>query len=154
MVEISGQDGFLQVDITAEGDGDQSFAWPVVAAERYYIPFGEGKRIPAADEVWKEYLGGEEFTVLEELSMPFWSAVYGDSAVVCVMEDPLRTSMDFSDSGDVGFTVHHEYAAISGDRTSTFRIYLTDADPVSAAKRYRDFVEEPSLIHISEPTRP
>lgn len=142
VVEISGQDGFLQVDITAEGDGDQSFAWPVVAAERYYIPFGEGKRIPAADEVWKEYLGGEEFTVLEELSMPFWSAVYGDSAVVCVMEDPLRTSMDFSDSGDVGFTVHHEYAAISGDRTSTFRIYLTDADPVSAAKRYRDFVEE------------
>lgn len=26
VVEISGQDGFLQVDITAEGDGDQSFA--------------------------------------------------------------------------------------------------------------------------------
>ena len=52
----------------------------------YYLPLGEGKYIPANDAVWKEYLDGQEFSVLENLSMPFIAVGLGESAHVYVIE--------------------------------------------------------------------
>ena len=141
-VSIKPVDDYLSVTITAETESDQNFAWPLIFAERYYFPFGEGKRVPADDPVWADYLHEQEFAVLEHLSMPFWAAEYGDRAVLFILENPFRTALNFDGSGNISFAVSHDYPAIGESRTNRFRVYLADNDPVQIAKIYKSYVEE------------
>lgn len=67
----------------------------------YYLPLGEGKYIPANDAVWKEYLDGQEFSMLENLSMPFIAVGLGESAHVYVIENPFRTKVIFTCEPDL-----------------------------------------------------
>lgn len=108
-VSIKPQDNYLSVTITSEADDDNEFSWPNISADTYYIPFGEGKRIPADDLIWQNYLNDQEFSVLEQLSMPFWITEAGDYSVLFIMENPYRTQMNFSANPDIAFSVSHEY---------------------------------------------
>ena len=130
---------YLSVTITSETEGDNSFSWPDISAKQYYLPFGEGKRVPADASEWKEYLNGQQFSVLEQLSMPFWISSAGDYNLLFIMEDPFHTQMAFQTDPELSFSITREYPAIDNERSSSFRIYLTDRDPVSAAKLYRDY---------------
>ena len=141
-VSIKPQDNYLSVTITSEADDDNEFSWPNISADTYYIPFGEGKRIPADDLIWQNYLNDQEFSVLEQLSMPFWITEAGDYSVLFIMENPYRTQMNFSANPDIAFSVSHEYPQIDDVKENCFRIYLTDSNPVSAAKLYRSYVNE------------
>lgn len=141
-VVLTPKEDYLSVEITSGRESDNSFIWPGVSAEQYYIPFGEGKRIPADDSVWKEYLDGEVFHVMEQLSMPFWISKSGKHSVLFIMENPYRTQMNFSAEDKISFSLSHEYPEIDSDKTNRFRIYVTDGDPVHAAKLYRNFVTE------------
>lgn len=85
-VSVKQAEDYLSVSITSLTAQDNGFSWPGVLADSYYLPFGEGKRVPADDPVWKEYLEGQEFPVMEKLSMPFWAEVHGDYAVLFIME--------------------------------------------------------------------
>ena len=140
-VSVKPEPDFLRVTITSESAGDNHFDWPQVAGDSYYIPLGEGKRIPAQDQTWQSYVSGREFSVMEQLSMPFWSAVHGDYAVRYIMEQPYRSILVFGSGSPIEFGVAHAYPAIDAEKTSTYRIYLTDNDPVSAAKLYRQYVQ-------------
>ena len=102
----------------------------------------QGKRIPADDLIWQNYLNDQEFSVLEQLSMPFWITEAGDYSVLFIMENPYRTQMNFSANPDIAFSVSHEYPQIDDVKENRFRIYLTDSNPVSAAKLYRSYVNE------------
>ena len=141
-VSIKPQDNYLSVTITSEADDDNEFSWPNISADTYYLPFGEGKRIPADDLIWQNYLNEQEFSVLEQLSMPFWITEAGDYSVLFIMENPYRTQMNFSANPDIAFSVSHEYPQIDDVKENRFRIYLTDSNPVSAAKLYRSYVNE------------
>ena len=186
-VSVSPEDDYLSVMITSETDRDNAFTWPEISAYSYYFPFGEGKRVPADNSVWKDYLAGQigqpassfpadfagqleesnttaqvsqpnpagqsypadqsnppakEFSVLEQFSMPFWISSAGDYAVLFIMEDPFHTKIGFRQNPDLTFSLNNEFPAIDTDRTKQFRIYLTDNDPVSAAKLYRKYVRE------------
>lgn len=141
-VSISPMEDYLSVAITSESDRGNTFAWPDISAENYYIPFGEGKRVPASDSAWINHLEGQEFSVLEQLSMPFWISTAKDHSVLFVMENPYRTQFHFSADPGIAFTVSHDYPEIAEERTNHFRIYLTDSDPVNAAKLYRGYVTE------------
>lgn len=141
-VSIKPEQDYLHVTIVSEKTEDHQFQWPYISGDAYYLPFGEGKRIPADDPVWKNYLKGNEFSVLEQLSMPFWAAVNGDYAVLYIMENPFRSSLVFSEEDRVQFSLIHEYPEIDPEKESSFRIYLTDNSPVSAAKIYRRYVKE------------
>lgn len=138
-VTITPAEDYLSVTITSETEEDNTFLWPEITGETYYIPFGEGKRVPAGDEVWREYLNGQKFAVLEQLSMPFWITSSGAYSILFIAEDPFRTHLQFSSDPDITFSVSHEYPAIDQSRSSSYRIYLAGADPVSAAKLYRNY---------------
>ena len=141
-VSLSPEKDYLSVEITSENENDNSFTWPVISADTYYFPFGEGKRVPADDPAWFDYLNGQEFQVMEQLSMPFWISSAGSYNLLFVMEDPYRTEMNFTSDSPIAFSVSHQYPAIDDNRTNKFRIYITDKDPVSAAKLYRNYVIE------------
>lgn len=141
-VAITPTQNHLRVSITADAVQDSTFAWPNISADEYYLPLGEGKRVPANDAVWQEYLHGNSFTILEQFSMPFWASSMGDFAVIYIMEDPHRSQINFTESGNIAFDVSYEYPQISENRTKSFRIYVTENDPVAVAKVYRSYVME------------
>lgn len=133
---------YLSVSITSEAAGDNTFTWPNIAAERYYLPLGEGKNIPADHSGWNAYLSGQSFALPEQFSMPFWSFVSGDYAVLFIAENPVRTSLNFTADPELSFSATQEYPAIDENKTKSYRIYLTGNDPVSIAKIYKSYVEE------------
>lgn len=156
-VSIMPADDYLSVTIESVSDNDNAFVWPHISEESYYFPFGEGKRVPADDPVWKDDLAGQpgqpgqpgqekqsgqEFSMLEQFSMPFWVSSAGEYAVLFILEDPFYTKMSFTQEPNLAFSLNNEYPAIDPDRTKQFRIYLTDNNPVDAAKLYRDYVKE------------
>lgn len=150
-VSIRPQQDYLSVAITSHTPGDNRVKWPHVTGDTYYLPLGEGKRIPAGDQTWQAYLNGRDFSVLEQLSMPFWFAVHGDYGVLYIMEQPHRSRLVFGSGGSIDFGVTHEYPAIDPEKTSSYRIYLTDNDPVSAAKLYRQYVQsQGGLLTLEE----
>ena len=147
-VSLEAKHNYLQVTIKSEAPAtaDNVFEWPRVSGEAYYMPFGEGKRIPAGDEVWREYLKGQEFSVLEQLSMPFWAVDSGDCAVLYIMENPYRSDLIFNDENDkenaVSFSVRQQFPEIDPQKETSYRIYVTDNNPVQTAKLYRSYVIE------------
>lgn len=139
-IDLTPKDNYLSVEITSEKTSDNTFVWPNISAEQYYIPFGEGKAIPADASEWKQYLNQNQLSVMEQLSMPFWISSNGEYCVLFIMEDPFRTQMNFSAEPDISFSISHEYPEIDDNRTSCYRIYLTNSNPVNSAKLYRDYV--------------
>lgn len=141
-VSMEPEGDHLLVTITSQSENDHDFIWPRISGDTYYLPFGEGKRIPGEDEVWNRYLSGQEFNVTEQLSMPFWAAAKGDHAVMYLMENPIRNSLVFQEGGSTAFQLVHQYLEIDDQKENTFRVYLTGNDPVEAAKRYRQYVKD------------
>ncbi len=116
--------------------------WPYISAEQYYLPLGEGKRIPANDSSWIHFLDQQQIVIMEQLSMPFLISSNGEYCVLLIMENPYRTQLNFSAEPELSFSVSHEYPTIDMDKANRYRIYVTEADPVSCAKLYRDYVME------------
>lgn len=136
---------YLSVSVSPETPEDSSFTWTALSAQSYYLPLGEGKRVPASSPVWEEYLTGQDFFVLEQLSMPFAAAELGDYAAVIVMEEPFHTWLSFEETdggGSLTASIRREYPSIEEERKARFRVYLTDNDPVSIAKCYQAYVKE------------
>ena len=79
---------------------------------------------------------------MEQLSMPFWISSDGEYCILYIMENPYRTQMNFSAQPELGFSVSHEYPEIDEEKTNSYRIYITEEDPVSCAKIYRNYVKE------------
>lgn len=88
----------------------------------YYLPLGEGKYVPADDETWKEYLTGQEFSALENLSMPFIAVDRGESAQVYVMENPYRTKVVFTASPDLGIKLVGEESSLDPSPVNIVRV--------------------------------
>lgn len=141
-VSLEPQEEYLRVRITSKIKEDNAFRWPEITGETYYMPIGEGKRIPADDVVWNAHLAGREFDVLEQLSMPFWASVQGNYAILYIMENPFRNSMSFGEENPISFSLNHNYPEIDDNKENTFRIYVTEDNPVAIAKIYRDYVIE------------
>lgn len=141
-VTITPAEDYLQVVIRSEAETDNEFNWPVIMGDQYYLPLGEGKRVPKDDPVWNGYLKGKSFAVMEQLSMPFWAVAQGDHAIVTVLENPYRSQLLFSDAEENSFTLNHAYPKIDPQKEQKFRFYLTENDPVAAAKIYRGYVME------------
>lgn len=141
-VSIQPKADYLSVEITSKKEGDNTFTWPNISADQYYIPLGEGKRIPSDAPEWKEYLNEEQFSVMEQLSMPFWISQRGEHCVLFIMENPDQTHMNFLAEDGITFSISREYPKIDKNKTSSYRIYITDNNPVNAAKLYKSYVIE------------
>ena len=150
-VTVKPIDDYLSVSITSETAADNRFIWPAVSALKYYLPLGEGKVVPSDDKIWEKYLSGQELSVLEQLSMPFFATVLDDYAILYVMEDPYRTHINFAAQGDLSFEVDHVYPQIDTQKENKYRIYITENNPVTVAMLFRDFVmENESFITLEQ----
>lgn len=150
-VSLKPEENYLQVTITSQSEESHAFSWPNVSGDTYYIPFGEGKRIPSEHEAFHNYLSGQEFDVLEQLSMPFFTAARGGYGVLYIMETPFRNSLAFTEGERSAFQLVHRYEEIDKEKENTFRIYLTDNDPAASAKLYRHYVQEQGkLVTLEE----
>lgn len=150
-VSVKPEQNYLHVTITSEHTEDNEFQWPYISGDTYYLPFGEGKRIPGNDPEWGQYLKSNSLNVMEQLSMPFWAAVSGDHAVLCIMENPYRSELVFSDDDPVKFRLVHRYPQIDQEKKNSFRFYLTDNNPVSVAKIYRQYrMEQGEFVTLEE----
>lgn len=79
---------------------------------------------------------------MEQLSMPFWISRYEGYDVLFIMENPYRTELNFTAQPDLSFSVSHRYPEIDPEKTNTYRIYVTEDNPVYGAKIYRNYVKE------------
>lgn len=112
----------------------------------YYLPLGEGKYIPANDAVWKAYLDGQEFSVLENLSMPFLAVDLGERAQVYVMENPFRTKVVFTCDPDLRLHIVGEESAIDPSAINTVRVYTVGNSAVDVAAAYKSYLAETQPI--------
>lgn len=78
--------------------------------------------------------------------MPFLISSNGEYCVLLIMENPYRTQLNFSAEPELSFSVSHEYPTIDMDKANRYRIYVTEDDPVSCAKLYRDYVMEKTIL--------
>lgn len=141
-VQLTKKENYLEVKITSLAETDHSFVWPSISADEYYLPLGEGKRVPANDTAWIDYLDQQQVSALEQLSMPFWISRYEGYDVLFIMENPYRTELNFTAQPDLSFSVSHRYPEIDPEKTNTYRIYVTEDNPVYGAKIYRNYVKE------------
>ncbi|ONI44347.1 hypothetical protein AN641_07490 [Candidatus Epulonipiscioides gigas] len=150
-VDVEKMNDYLAVTISSTTVTDNSITWPIISGEEYYMPLGSGKQFKNNDSVWASYLSGKEFYVLEEWSMPFFATIQDDKAIVYIIEDPYRNTIYHDVSDTIGFNISQEFVAIDDDREKTIRIYVTDAEPASVAKIYRDFViENDNFVSLEE----
>lgn len=150
-VSVKSQAGYVEVNITSNTDADNEFEWPKISGETYFLPFGEGKRVPSKDSVWANYLSGQEFEVIEQLSMPFWASVQNDYSVMFILENSFRNTLKFDNKDEISFSLNHSYPQIDKNKQNKFRIYVTENNPTSVAKIYRDYViEKGNFVTLEE----
>lgn len=141
-VSTEKMDDYLAITVASTTDSDNEMTFPLISAEKYYMPLGEGKQFADDDPVWLEYLSGYDTSVLEEWSMPFFSTIHGNKAVVYIIEDPYRNTVNYDEADTISFSISQKFVSIDDDKEKTIRVYLTDANPASVAKIYRDYVIE------------
>lgn len=141
-INVRKEKDYLSVTATSMIEAENTLNFPVVSGEEYYIPLGEGKRIPVTDSVWNDYLTSMDFSMVEQLSMPFFSSVIGDKSLVYILDNPNRSQLHFSDENTLSFGVMNHYSSLQKNKSLTYRIYLTDNSPVKVAKIYKKYVEE------------
>lgn len=108
----------------------------------YYLPVGQGKYVPADDEVWKEYLDGKEFEALESFSMPFVAVDQGDTALVYVMENPYRASIHFSCKPDLALQLVGEESTLDPSSENTIRVYTVENNAAAVANAYKSYLTQ------------
>lgn len=141
-IVITQKGEYLDISIKSLTEKDLLFQWPNVWGDSYYIPFGEGKKIPADDAIWNQYLRGGSFSTIEQLSMPFWSVVTGDQAVTYILDYPYYSSLDFIDQDQNSFVVMNEFPEIDQKKERHILIARSEHNPVKIAKVYRNYVTE------------
>lgn len=130
------------LDIRIESIGAEQFAWPTVQADSYMLPLGEGKRIPANDPNWKQFLNGETMTWGESFSMNFMALNKKHYSLLYIVENPFNNEVAFRAEPKLDMTFQHEFPSINPKKEYSFRLYITDNDPVAVAKLYKEYVKE------------
>lgn len=141
-VTVTPETDYLAVTFLSDSGKDTTGNWPVVKGDYFYLPMGEGKRVPGKDEGWAKYLTDMDFTVMESLSMPFFAVSQGEKALVYIMEDPYRTELHFENPDGLEVELRHTYPEIDPNKSKRFRIYVTDNEPVRIAGVYKDYLKE------------
>lgn len=141
-VRIEKKDGYL--DIRIESIGADSYEWPSVRSDLYTMPIGEGKRIPAADANWRQFLKDQTLTWSESFSMDFFAVQASGNpfSLVYVPTNKFNDEVHFDANPNVEFQFTHSFPSINPDRSYGFRLYVSKNDPADIVKPYRTYVEE------------
>ncbi|MBO1626176.1 glycoside hydrolase [Bacillus arachidis] len=141
-MEIKVEKKKYYLDITLKSDGAKQFEWPKVSANSYTLPLWEGKRIPADDPYWKEFLKDEEFSFIENFSMRFFALDKSKYSIVYIADNMFNDSIHFNTDGNIQFSFTHKFPSINPNKEYGFRLYVTDSDPSQIAQVYKNYIKE------------
>lgn len=141
-VSAKQQADYVSLNITALSKDQASFQFPQIYADAYILPIGEGKYIPTNDSNWKSYLTEHEIDTIESSSMSFLALEKDDAGIVIILENNFNNTLGFDTKDTISMSLSHEFPSINPDREMNLRIYLTDKNPASIAKVYRNYVIE------------
>ncbi|NOV04779.1 glycoside hydrolase [Paenibacillus planticolens] len=134
------------LDIRLVSIGAEQFQWPSIKSDSYILPFGEGKRIPASDANWREFLKDQTLSWSESFSMDFFALSKNQLSLVYVVTNKFNNEVHFDASPDVAFQFSHEFPSINTDKSYGFRIYATKNDPQNVVQPYMNYVAEQGKI--------
>ena len=141
-VEIKKENTYLNVKIKSNAKNNSEFQWPNVSAESYVIPLSEGKYIPSNDRYWKQYLSNNSYLPLESFSMQFFALNKQKYSILYVIENVFNNEITFNSKDKIKFSFNHEFPKINKNKEYSFRIYVTEKDPVNIAKTYKNYIVE------------
>ncbi|MCK9861118.1 glycoside hydrolase [Paenibacillus sp. ATY16] len=139
-ISITKKDHYL--DIQLESVGAESFEWPIVQADSYMLPLGEGKRIPADDKDWKTFLRDQTYTFSESFSMDFFALNHKSFSMVYLVNNKFNDEVHFDTEPSVQMQFSHDFPAINPDKSYGFRLYVTGNDPQQIVQPYKNKVIE------------
>ncbi|WP_406229967.1 glycoside hydrolase [Nocardia sp. NBC_01009] len=136
--------------VTLRSDRDGRLVWPVTGADpaavSLQLPRGEGLSLPVADPFWNSpnaTLIDSALDMTSGLTMPFWGYRIGDRGVGYIVPTDIGTALTVtSTEGRLQTRATHEFDARAATREYTVTFALTDADPIAAAKDYRNWLME------------
>lgn len=150
-VKIYNKEDYISVELNGISNNDSEFSIKAHEGDAYYIPFGEGNYIPSNDKNWIEYLNGNQYSVIEGLSMPFFAVSNGEYAIVYIIENPYRTDLKFVEDNGLKIEVMNKFENIDSAKQNNIRIYITNNDAVSISKVYKNFIlEKGEYITLAE----
>ncbi|ACT01676.1 glycoside hydrolase [Paenibacillus sp. JDR-2] len=139
-ISVTKKDNYL--DIQLESIGAESFEWPIVQADSYMLPFGEGKRIPADDKDWQTFLHDQTYTFSESFSMDFFALNNKSFSMVYLVNNKFNDEFHFDTDPSVQMQFTHEFPSINPDKSYGFRLYVTGNDPQQIVQPYKNKIIE------------
>lgn len=134
----------LSFSIKARDSGELDFLrQPGSAMGKGLIwPLAEGHYVPSDDRVWQRFLLEQaEFNTTQDLSLPLWGVDHGGFTLNWLMTNPFNNRLRFSAEADtLALAAGHEFTSLDPAAALTFSLFLGDADPLSGAKRYRQWL--------------
>ena len=136
-VSVEKLDNKLQVLFSYLGGEKMAFQWPRITGSQYYLPLGEGKRIPQGDKLWENYLKEQSFNMMEQFSMPFFAVEQGNQAVVYIADQAYHKTVTFKNDQKLTLEAEHSFTTLEPVKTFGYQIYLTNNNPVEIASVYK-----------------
>lgn len=105
-------------------------------------PLAEGHYVPVEDPVWRRWLLEQaEFNTTQDLSLPLWGIDHGGFTLNWLMTNPFNNRLTFSAEGNaLALAAAHDFTPLDPAAALTFSLVLGGAEPLSGAKRYRQWL--------------
>ncbi|MGL5069314.1 MAG: glycoside hydrolase [Sarcina sp.] len=139
-VQLTKESDYLDVNITSLTKNANNFEFPNLEAPDYTLPMGEGKYIPANNELWKQYLNNYQNETLSMFSMPFFAINTKDYAITYIMTNAFNNNITFNTKNNIKFNIDHEFTSINPQKTTGYRIYVGPNSTTNIAKTYKNYI--------------
>lgn len=145
-VKLVKMDGYLNVSVTSTQKAHNEISWPRISGESFVMPFGQGKQFSTSDQNWKTYLADTELEVSDGYAMQFFGVQKKAFGLLFILDDMYNTSVKFDTKNNIEMSYTHAFTKINKDKTYGYKIYITDHNPVTMAKLYRQDRKERGLF--------
>lgn len=148
-VSIYKVDDYLKVNISCPDK--RTLIWPSVNGDSYTLPLWEGKHIPSDDFYWKEFLKNKTYTFSEAFSMNFFAINKQNHSFLFIVENIFDNEIIFNTKDKINFLMEHNFVALKKNQDYSFRIYLTEKDPIKIAQTYKKYIlSENKYVSLKE----
>ncbi len=144
------------LNVHLSSDLPQSVTWPKIKSQfnvkAFILPFHSGVYIPIKNNQWSSYLKGKSWSTIEQLSMPFWGILFEDHSLTYILNPPLYSELQFSNSANA-LAFNHQHVFTKNRKNNEFNIIikLGSPSPIESAKQYRKWlIETKQFFSLSE----
>ena len=133
----------LAIAVTARQAGELPIlVQPASALGRGLMwPLAEGHYVPTGNALWKDFLLEQgDVNTTQDLSLPLWGVDHGAVTLSWLLTNPYNNRLLWQETQ--ALSLAHEFTALYPGAPMTLLLHLGEADPLSGAKRYRQWLVE------------